>query len=122
MSRILKPQGKGFPSRLLNFRRELPKKDIEFFGFGRAHFRATIFLAMHPAKETLIEIIKSLPDPVAERLEWEFREKVAELLDEWRWERLFEESRKSGLFKKLAQEAEEALVKDEVSDLTEILD
>ncbi len=77
---------------------------------------------MHPAKETLIEIIKNLPDPVAERLEREFREKVAELLDEWKWEKLFAESRKSGLFKKLAQEAEEDLAKGEVSDLVEILD
>lgn len=77
---------------------------------------------MHPAKETLIEIIKSLPDPVAERLEWEFRERIAELLDEWKWERLLEESKRSGLFKKLAQEAEEALARGEVSDLTEILD
>lgn len=77
---------------------------------------------MHPAKETLIEIIKNLPDPVVERLEWEFREKVAELLDEWKWERLFEESRKHGVFKKFSQEAEEALAKGEVSDLSEILD
>ena len=79
-------------------------------------------MSMHPAKETLIEIIKSLPDPVAERLEWEFRERIAELLDEWKWERLLEESKRSGLFKKLAQEAEEALARGEVSDLTEILD
>lgn len=77
---------------------------------------------MHSAKKTLIEIIKNLPDPVAERLEWELREKVTELMDEWKWENLFEESRKSGLFKKLAKEAEEALAQGEVSDLTEIFD
>lgn len=77
---------------------------------------------MHPAKKTLIEIIKNLPDSVAERLEWELRERVAELLDEWKWERLFEESRKFGVFKKLSREAEEALAKGEVSDLSEILD
>jgi len=77
---------------------------------------------MHPAKETLIEIIKSLPDPVAERLEWEFREKVTELLDEWKWEQLFEKSRKTGLFAKLSQEAEEALARGEVSDLSDLLD
>ncbi len=78
-------------------------------------------MSMHPAKETLIEIIKSLPDPVAERLEWEFREKVAEILDEWKWERLFDESRKSGFFKKLAQEAEEALANGEISDFIKII-
>ena len=77
---------------------------------------------MHPAKETLIEIIRSLPDPVAERLEWEFRERVSELLDEWKWEKLFEESRKLGLFKELSREAEEAIARGEVSDLSDILD
>lgn len=77
---------------------------------------------MHPAKETLIEIIKSLPDPVVERLEWEFREKVSDLFDEWKWDQLFEELRQLGLFKELSREAEEALARGEVSDLSDILD
>jgi len=50
------------------------------------------------------------------------KEKVADLLDEWKWEKLFEECRKLGVFKKLSQEAEEALTKGKVSDIFEILD
>ncbi len=50
------------------------------------------------------------------------RERVADLLDEWKWEKLFEESRQRGLFKKLSQEAEDALEKGEISELSELLD
>ncbi len=77
---------------------------------------------MTGAKETLIEMIKNLPDPVAERLETIIRDKLQELLDEWKWELLFQEADRKGWFDKMAGEVEEAIAKGEVSDLSDLFD
>ena len=77
---------------------------------------------MTGVKETLIEMIKALPDPVAERLEAVMREKIQDLIDEWKWDRLFKEASKKGWFDKMAREVEDAIAKGDVSDLTELFD
>lgn len=73
-------------------------------------------------KETLIEMIKALPEPVVERLEAVMREKIQDLIDEWNWDRSFEEASKKGWFDEMVREVEEAIAKGEVSDLTELFD
>jgi len=77
---------------------------------------------MTGVKETLIEMIKALPDPVAERLEAVMREKIQDLIDEWKWDLLFAEASRKGWFDRMAQEVEEAITKGEVSDLVELLE
>ena len=70
---------------------------------------------------TLKEMIDSLPDPLLERLEPKLRQEIAELLDEWRWEQLFEQAKQKGLFDEMVKEVKDQIERREVSDLSELL-
>lgn len=70
-------------------------------------------------RATLIEMIRSLPDHLLERVELKFRDLLDEIMEEWKWEEYYQKHKDE--FRKILVQAKEELKRGEVSDLSEFL-
>jgi len=70
-------------------------------------------------RATLLEMVKSIPEPLLEKIEVKFREILEETLEEWKWEEYYRNHKEE--FKRILEKAKEELRRGEVSDLSEVL-